>query len=411
MMLTSHISTSILVSLILIISCSSVSNIVGLVSSSQLSNSDRLIKPHLELVYKKFIGVGIKDLDSNLRPVSDGVLVYTVDSLGKIRATNLVSSKEVWSKDLPNISPEFSNNFLPPRTSGLTLSNGYLYLGSEKAQVYSINTQSGTIIWQSRVAGEILSPPVTSSNLVLVHTSNGMLQALGKDDGNIKWTINLDTTPLSIRGESSPVIAAHHTVIVGDDSSTVRAITTKEGHIIWQHQVSETRFNRVGDIDISPVIQKNVVYVATCSGHLLALKLHTGKLLWQKEIGSVSHFLVKNDRIYLFKTMGHLQALSTEDGITLWKQSRFFPTRLTNPVFIKSHLVVGDNKGYIYWIDVNNGLFIAQQKIHSSDFKANLSVIDTKLLVQTKKGELYVLSFDDNQLIKKKSLILMNDSN
>lgn len=51
--------------------------------------------------------------------------------------------------------------------------------------------------WQTRVAGEALSRPVVSDGMVLVHTSNGQLQALNETDGAVKWTVNLDMPALS----------------------------------------------------------------------------------------------------------------------------------------------------------------------------------------------------------------------
>lgn len=69
--------------------------------------------------------------------------------------------------------------------------------------VYALNADDGQVAWQTVVAGEALSRPVVSDGVVLIHTSNGMLQALNESDGAIKWTLNLDTPALSLRGESA----------------------------------------------------------------------------------------------------------------------------------------------------------------------------------------------------------------
>ena len=72
--------------------------------------------------------------------------------------------------------------------------------------VYALNTADGAIAWQTKVAGEAISRPVVSDGMVLVHTSNGMLQALNEADGAVKWTVNLDMPSLSLRGESAPAV-------------------------------------------------------------------------------------------------------------------------------------------------------------------------------------------------------------
>ena len=56
--------------------------------------------------------------------------------------------------------------------------------------VYALNTADGAIARQTKVAGEAISRPVVSDGMVLVHTSNGMLQALNEADGAVKWTVN-----------------------------------------------------------------------------------------------------------------------------------------------------------------------------------------------------------------------------
>jgi outer membrane protein assembly factor BamB len=65
----------------------------------------------------------------------------------------------------------------------VTVSGGHVYIGSEKAQLYALNTSDGTVAWQTRVAGEAISRPVVSDGMVLVHTSNGQLQALNEAMG------------------------------------------------------------------------------------------------------------------------------------------------------------------------------------------------------------------------------------
>lgn len=47
------------------------------------------------------------------------------------------------------------------------------------------------------MAGEAISRPVVSDGMVLIHTTNGQLQALNEADGAVKWTVNLDMPALS----------------------------------------------------------------------------------------------------------------------------------------------------------------------------------------------------------------------
>ncbi len=47
-------------------------------------------------------------------------------------------------------------------------------------------------------------------------------------------------------------------------------------------------------------------------------------------------------------------------------------------------LVVGDSEGYLHWINVEDGRFVAQQKVDSSGFQTEPVAADGKLLIQQK---------------------------
>ena len=66
-------------------------------------------------------------------------------------ALNADDGKEVWSVNLAEKDGWFSRT--PALLSGgVTVSGGHVYIGSEKAQLYALNTSDGT------VAGKPVSP-------------------------------------------------------------------------------------------------------------------------------------------------------------------------------------------------------------------------------------------------------------
>ncbi|STV87288.1 outer membrane protein YfgL [Klebsiella michiganensis] len=81
------------------------------------------------------------------------------------------------------------------------------------------------------MAGEAISRPVVSDGMVLIHTTNGQLQALNEADGAVKWTVNLDMPALSLRGESAPA-TAYGAAIVGGDNGRVSAVLMQQGQMI-----------------------------------------------------------------------------------------------------------------------------------------------------------------------------------
>ncbi|AHJ77104.1 outer membrane protein assembly factor BamB [Kosakonia sacchari] len=340
------------------------------------------------------VGNGIGDFYSNLHPAfADGV-VYAADRHGVVKAVSIDDGHEIWSVNLAEKDGWFSTR-AALLSGGVTVSGGHVYVGSEKAQVYALNTSDGSQAWKTKVAGEALSRPVVSDGLVLIHTSNGQLQALNESDGATKWTVNLDMPALSLRGESAPT-TAFGAAIVGGDNGRVSAVLMQQGQMIWQQRISQangpTEIDRLSDVDTTPVVVGNVVYALAYNGNMTALDLRSGQIMWKRELGSVSDFVVDGNRIYMIDQSDRVLALTTDGGVTLWTQSDLLHRNLTAPALYNGYIVTGDSEGYVHWINVEDGRFVAQQKVDSSGFLTEPVVAGGKLLIQAKDGTVYALS-------------------
>ncbi|GDX04973.1 outer membrane protein assembly factor BamB [Buttiauxella sp. A111] len=381
-----------LISLTLLSGCSLFSGEEDVVKMSPLPTVENQFEP--EKSWSTSVGSGIGDFYSNLHPAWQDGNIYAADRRGTVKAVNADDGKEVWSIDLSEKTNFYSSNLPALLSGGVTVEGAHLYVGSEKAQVYALNTSDGSIAWQSKAAGEVLSRPVVSEGLVLVHTSNGQLQAFDEADGAVKWTVNLDMPALSLRGESAPAVA-FGAAIVGGDNGRVSAVLMKQGQLIWQQRISQatgaTEIDRLSDVDTTPVIVNGVVYALAYNGNLTALDLRSGQVMWKRELGSVNDFIVDANRIFLVDQNDRVIALNADGGVTLWTQSDLLHRNLTSPVLYNGYLVVGDAEGYMHWINADDGRFVAQQKVDSSGFQTEPVVASDKLLIQAKDGTLYAI--------------------
>lgn len=381
-----------LISLTLLSGCSLFSGEEDIVKMSPLPTVENQFTP--EKVWSTSVGSGIGDFYSNLHPAWQGSTIYAADRRGTVKAVNADDGKEIWSIDLSEKTGFLSSNLPALLSGGVTVEGAHVYIGSEKAQVFALNASDGSIAWQSKAAGEVLSRPVVSDGLVLVHTSNGQLQAMNETDGAVAWTVNLDMPALSLRGESAPAVA-FGAAIVGGDNGRVSAVLMKQGQLIWQQRISQatgaTEIDRLSDVDTTPVIVNGVVYALAYNGNLTALDLRSGQVMWKRELGSVNDFIVDANRIFLVDQNDRVVALNAEGGVTLWTQSDLLHRNLTSPVLYNGYLVVGDSEGYMHWINTDDGRFVAQQKMDSSGFQTEPVVASDKLLIQAKDGTLYAI--------------------
>ncbi|MEB6533084.1 outer membrane protein assembly factor BamB [Pantoea sp. JZ29] len=382
-----------LISVTLLSGCSLFSGEEDVVKMAPLPKVENQFTP--KTVWSTGVGDGIGDFYSNLHPTWQDGTVYAADRFGIVKALDAADGKEKWKVDLSEKTGFFSKNLSAMLSGGITVSGDRLYIGSERGQVYALNTSDGSIVWQAKAAGEALSRPVVSDGLVLIHTSNGMLQGLDQATGAVKWTVNLDMPALSLRGESAPSVAFGG-AIVGGDNGRVSAVIMNQGQLIWQQRISQpsgaTEIDRLSDVDTTPIIVNGVVYALAYNGNLSALDLRSGQILWKREIGGVKDLIVDTGRIYLVDQDDRVIALNADGGVAIWRQSELLHRNLTSPVLYNGYIVVGDGEGYLHWLNTTDGRFVAQQKLDSSGFQTEPVVASDKLLIQSKDGEVYAIT-------------------
>ncbi|WMY97446.1 MAG: PQQ-binding-like beta-propeller repeat protein [Arsenophonus sp.] len=314
-----------------------------------------------------------------------------------IKAIDLKSSNILWSINLSKNNHLFSfqkNIFF---SSGLAIKDNKIYVGNEKGEIFCINKFNGNIIWKTDIQEEIISLPVVSQGLVLIHTSNEILFALNDITGLVKWNVNFKKTRLSIRGRSTPIVIYKNIVIVGSDYGYVSAFFLSNGELIWENQISDI----TGDNDIDqlhsirsqPIIDEDlgILFVIAYNGNLAAIDIYSNKIIWKKKIGSVNNMVLINHIIYLVDQDDRIFALSKYNGTIVWKQNHLLNHQLTSPLIYKNYLILGDKNGLIYWINIYNGNIMKKKKISNSSFQNSMILAEEYFLALSKNGILFLL--------------------
>ncbi|WP_413495778.1 outer membrane protein assembly factor BamB [Morganella psychrotolerans] len=347
-----------------------------------------------QTVWDKSIGNGIGKYYSHLSPAWEGSTVYAADRNGLVKALDIDSGVEIWSVDLAEKTGFLSSNLSAMLSGGLTVSGEHVYVGTERGALIALSTNNGELAWTQNAGGEVLSRPVVSDGLVLVHTGNGLLQAFDAASGESRWSLNLDTPSLSVRGESAPAISTG-AAIVGGDNGRVSAVMLKQGQLIWQQRISmttgTTEISRLNDVDMTPIIADGRVYAIAYNGNLVSMDMRSGQILWKRDFGSVNEMVLDGESLYIIDQNDNVYAIRAADGVTLWSQDKLQHRNLSAPEVFNGYLVTGDGEGYLHWLDTSTGQFVAQNKLDSSGIFARPSIAGDKLMVQTRNGRLYLL--------------------
>jgi len=338
----------------------------------------RLLDP--EILWTRDIGSGSDDQFLQLRPWIDADRVYVANHSGEVQALDAANGQAVWSVDTDlRIS------------GGPGVGAGLVLLGSSDAELLALDQSSGEERWRIRVSSEVLSVPIAAIDTVVVHTNDGKLLGLDVATGAERWRYEREVPVLTLRGSSSPVIDGGM-VYCGLAGGKLLALDLSSGDPVWETAVTvpsgRSELERLADIDGDPVLYGATVYVATYQGAVAAIAGLSGNTLWTRELSSYSGLAADWRQVYASDDQGHVWALDGDTGAARWRQESLYNRKLSSPAVIGDYVVVGDFDGYLHWMSVDDGNFIARTRVGSRPITTGPRVVNDVMYVLGDGGDL-----------------------
>ncbi|MCY4350991.1 MAG: outer membrane protein assembly factor BamB [Thiotrichales bacterium] len=297
-------------------------------------------------------GEGNQQLD--LRAVLAGGRLFAAGHDGDVGAYDPSTGERLWETDTGQ-----------PLSGGPGAGNGLVVVGDSAGGVVALSSTDGAVAWRARLTSEVLSAPAVGERIVAVRTVDGKLWGLDAASGAQVWVYDRTVPALSLRGTSAPVIA-DEAVVAGFDSGHLAAISLDDGQLLWEFQVAvptgQTELERLADMDADPVVSDGTVYAAAFQGRVAAFELRTGRPRWQRDLSSYAGIGIGQRLIYVTDEESHVWAFDRGTGASLWRQDGLARRGVTRPVEFGGHVVVADSEGYIHWLDIDDGRFAARTR-------------------------------------------------
>ena len=322
-------------------------------------------------LWKKNNGVGTDEQYLKLAPVIVNQRLYVADSAGNVGAMDAINGKRLWQKKISaSESVDGKSGWFRGGDIHITGGPGYgentLMIGSQEGEVISLSAENGSELWRTRVSSEILSPPQRAADVAIVRTIDGKVFGIDANKGRRLWIYDRTVPPLTLRGTSTPAIDSG-IVVAGFDGGKMAALDVRTGKLLWETSIAAARgrseLERMVDIDSEPIIVDGVVYIATFQGHVAAVQLETGRILWSNDLSSYAGFSVDEQSIYVTDEDSHVWALDRINGTILWEQENLHARAVTAPGAVGDQIVVGDLEGYLHWINKKTGEFSARLRL------------------------------------------------
>lgn len=346
------------------------------------------------------LGEGTDEYLSRLSPVYADGIVYAADRHGRVSAVNAETGRQVWRTDL---SPAGSFSLAVWRkgpaaklSGGITLANNRVYVGSEEGQMYALDAATGELDWQVNVPGEVVSAPAYGEGFLVTHLGNGTVYAMDAETGEQRWTHEEEVPTLSLRGTSSPAIAAGG-VMLGSNSGRAVVLILESGQLAWDERIAtptgSSDLERMVDIDADPVVRGDTLYLLAFNGELVAMHLVSGDVLWRRDYQGYRTPQITTTRIYLTTTQSHVVELERMGGTERWRNNTLYGRSLTEVAVMPDHLVTADRFGVLHWLDRNTGQIVGRHELRKDGVQVAPLRVDDKIIVQTNNGRLIALTY------------------
>lgn len=328
-------------------------------------------KPHKTAEYLK------------LKPVIKGDTLYSADVSGLVQAVSKTDGHVKWSTQLKH-----------GIVSGPSVADGFIAVTTNASTLVLLNQADGKELWQNKVSGEILSPPALSHQKVIAKTIDGKVYAFDAINGKQLWTAEHGAPSLVLKASSSPIIL-DNLVLIGFSDGKLDALELQTGQLVWQRSIAyasgASDVERLVDIDSDPIVKDKVAYIASYQGYIGALSLTDGQFIWRKPGSVYKNMVLSSNTLFLTDSNDVLWSIDSHTGHVNWKQTALKARGLTEPVLVGKDLVVGDKTGYLHVLGTQTGEILARSQL-SGGVSVSPSVAGRNLYVLTDNGMLNQLS-------------------
>jgi outer membrane protein assembly factor BamB len=188
-------------------------------------------------------------------------------------------------------------------------------------------------------------------------------------------------------------------VYVGLDSGKVAAYRLADGGVLWEARVAlpegTTELQRMVDIDMRPLIFSDLLFAISYQGGLMAIDLETGRSTWFQEASSRQNLAYFGGLIMATMLDGKVVAYSATTGSQIWESSALLNRGITAPAATDLFIAVGETEdGYIHFLNRRNGDVIGRVKVDSSGISAAPLIVDQRLYVLDRGGDLHAYSIE-----------------
>ena len=305
-------------------------------------------------------------------PIVANGRVYTIDTLGAVRAFDAQTGAQLWASQTPY---DDRNNTPSLYGGGIAYDNGRIFATNGVGWVSAMSDSNGGILWKIRPGGPLRGAPTVANGAIYVMSQDNQIYSLSEVDGSNNWSQAAALEIAGVFGSASPAVG-QGTVVAGFSSGELNAYRYENGRMVWQDALQRTSIrtsvSSLSDIDADPVIDRGQVIAIGQGGRMVALEITTGQRLWELNIAGISTPWVAGDWIFVVTDDAKLLCVYRQNGHIRWinqlpqfekAKSKKGEIDYSGPVLAGGRLIVTGSNGVLVNVDPVTGSFQSQTNV------------------------------------------------
>jgi outer membrane protein assembly factor BamB len=240
----------------------------------------------------------VGSVDRALRSLrsEDGAMLWRFEALGRIDSTPLLDGDTV-------------------------------YFGAGDGALYSVDSESGRLRWRTVVGAEVVHAPVRVGRFVIVVTGADAVVAVDAHTGARAWTYRrLPPGGISSSGHAG-IVVDENRLFTGFADGTAVCLDPTDGSVIWEQDTAadfeaeegQNEGHQAIDIDTTPVVLGDTVFVASQAVGLLAFDKVGGSRRWSNtSLTGISALGTDGRSLFASSLQAGLVKVDPFDGHVLW---------------------------------------------------------------------------------------------
>ena len=301
-------------------------------------------------------------------PVVAGGKVYTIDTVGSVRAHDAATGAAVWAARFGDAKG--NENIL--YGGGVAVDGGRVYATNGFGFVAALDAATGAVAWTVRPGGPLRGAPTVADGNVYVISQDNQIFSLKATDGSTAWSAAAALEVAGVFGNGSPAVD-RGTVVAGFSSGELNAYRYENGRQVWQDALSRTSISTgvgaLSDIDADPVIANGIVYALGQGGRMVALDLTSGQRVWELNMAGIATPWVAGDWLFAVNDKAQLIAVQRLTGKIRWinqlprwlkEKKKDGQINYFGPVLAGNRLIIAGSNGALINIDPATGAIQSQ---------------------------------------------------